>query len=192
MQYIYKENPLSTVVVLDENEKKLFWQTIKTQLLEELVFEIHFSLNNSSPDIENAKNNADINYLLKKNKDKKTQIDIDTDSMFKTYISSLNSEHCGDCTCVPASCLKCSAEEILGINTLGNFSKTYGSMIQSVFTKVSTVDDAIKFLSLEPNKNEHFENVSQEKWDSIKKDLLEKNKKLVDSLREYAREKLKQ
>lgn len=190
MRYIYKENPLATVVVLDDNEKQILWQKIKTNLLEELIFEIHFALNNNVIDIQTAKENSDINYLLRKDQNGKTKIDTETDELFQVYLSSLSFEHCGDCTCIPASCLKCSAEEILGINTLEKYSKTYGSKISSIFEKVRTIDQAIKQLSLEPERNENFENISDEKWIVIKKDLIEKNQKTIEYLKEYKKDKL--
>lgn len=41
------------------------------------------------------------------------------DSIVQCYLASLNTDHCGDCTCVSASCERCHIEDrILGINTL--------------------------------------------------------------------------
>lgn len=40
------------------------------------------------------------------------------DPYVKCMIDALEEEHCGDCTCVPSSCVRCHAEDVLGLDTL--------------------------------------------------------------------------
>ena len=42
------------------------------------------------------------------------------DPIVRCYFASLDMDHCGDCTCVAASCERCLMEEMLGINTIPN------------------------------------------------------------------------
>lgn len=65
-------------------------------------------------------------------------------------LNSLSEEHCGDCTCIPASCSKCIAEYHLGVTTL-DCSKKIGSNIARVFDLVDTIEEAIEYYETWPD-----------------------------------------
>lgn len=61
--------------------------------------------------------------------------------------------HAGDCTCVPASCLKCHAEGMLGISTIPGLGKYEGHAIQMAFGQLpagATRADAVHWLRTAP------------------------------------------
>lgn len=55
-------------------------------------------------------------------------------------------EHCGDCTCVPAPCIRCYAEARLGFSTTETLGKHEGHNVQTAFRKGRTLDEAIAYL----------------------------------------------
>ena len=61
----------------------------------------------------------------------------------------LRNIHCGDCICVPCSCLKCHAEEYLGINTLAGLSKHSAAKVASAFGNngARALDQALESLA---------------------------------------------
>lgn len=61
--------------------------------------------------------------------------------------SFLSMGHYGDCTCFPASCGQCQAEEILGISTISEFSKHELHSIVSAFSSGLSIDEVIEKLS---------------------------------------------
>lgn len=58
--------------------------------------------------------------------------------------------HTGDCTCVPCSCIKCYAEEYLGVCTLEGLGKHPGASVAKAFSVVKTLAEAIHYLETEP------------------------------------------
>lgn len=125
MKFVYKDNPLATEVHLDEIELKLLKAQCHVEALEELTimtddyrfYDLIFE------DVKNYKN-----------------------QLFQGYQNHLVAEHCGDCTCVPASCVKCHAEEKLGISTA--YNKKFGSLLSNFFYKNidATIDDLIIYI----------------------------------------------
>jgi hypothetical protein len=64
----------------------------------------------------------------------------------------LQEEHCGDCTCVPMSCLKCYAEEMLGFSVRAGLGKYEGHAIERAFLNndVTELDVVIDRLANDP------------------------------------------
>lgn len=124
MKITYKPNPLDTVIELDEYEQKELWYKIRCKELEELLFDAYFHLKEGQfYDIEKAKRAVEPDYYLGVDDDKPSQLDERCDTMLKYYLEELKSYHIGDCTCVPASCGKCHAEDLVGINTIQGLGK---------------------------------------------------------------------
>lgn len=58
-------------------------------------------------------------------------------------------EHCGDCTCVPCSCTKCYAEEMLGFYTTEGLGTHEAAAISAAFDG-RTSDEALDHLINDP------------------------------------------
>ncbi len=81
-------------------------------------------------------------------------LDVDSEEV-QNYIHYLNTQHMGDCTCVPCSCMRCHAEEMLGINTIKGLGKHQASKVLGAFGKDGnrTIDEAIASLDVTPEYN---------------------------------------
>jgi hypothetical protein len=65
----------------------------------------------------------------------------------KWCVDALADVHCGDCTCVPMSCAKCYAEEMLGFFTTDGLGKHEGHAVSTAFAGGrATIDQAIEYL----------------------------------------------
>ena len=69
-----------------------------------------------------------------------------TEHLCKCYISALTDEHDGDCTNQSSSCIKCHAEDHLGINTIPGASSSARYYAQKAFREVGNLDGAIHWL----------------------------------------------
>ena len=123
MKITYNKNPLFTTVELDENEKKELWYKIKIQEMEEILFSAHFYLEEKYFDLKRAKDDLDPDYYCNEEDNKKSKLDERCDMLLETFLSELQSNHIGDCTCVACSCMKCHAEGLLGIDTIKGLGK---------------------------------------------------------------------
>lgn len=142
MNIVWNENPLRTTIQLSDIEKELFRLKVRLNAYKEAVSEAEFSLdktlNGDKCDPDEA-----LLYLKAIQEDS-------SDAEYKMLLGELeNGFHCGDCTCVPASCVKCRAEDILGINTMQGMRKHSAYKIDSAFGKESSrsIDEAIQHLS---------------------------------------------
>ena len=136
MKITYTENPLRTTVELDAADRELLWWKIKAAEIEELLFSVHCSLDGQlfEVDIARAKRCADPAYYMAENDGEKSKLDIRVDRILYWCLRELQSSHCGDCTCQPASCLKCRAEAYIGIDTISGVGKHELRAIESAFT----------------------------------------------------------
>lgn len=68
------------------------------------------------------------------------------------YVSYLDTEHMGDCTCVPCSCVRCHVEEMLNINTIKGLGKHQAHKVLGAFGRdgTNTIDEAIESLEQNP------------------------------------------
>lgn len=122
MKIIYHENPLRTVVELDEHDRQVFWLKIKVEELQNRLFDVHFSLTEGEFfNLDRARRDADPESYIQEDNQEKVSVDKRVDSLFDAYVKDLAGWHSGDCTCVACSCMKCRAEEILGVDTLKPF-----------------------------------------------------------------------
>lgn len=138
MKIIYNQNPLNTVVELDDHEKKELWYKIKIDELEEKIQISKFHLTNDKYyNLEEAKS-----YLEIENIDKRC------DQLLLCYIEELAAPHCGDCVCFPCACAKCYAESLLGIDTIKGLSKHSANKIEVAFAKnTKDIDSVIEYLN---------------------------------------------
>jgi hypothetical protein len=147
MKINYHKNPLYTTVDLDEHNKKEMWLKIKLEQMEELLFDIHFNLQEGKHfDLESARKSADPEYYCT---DEKSDIDKRCDQLLEHYITELQGNHVGDCTCVACSCSKCHAEYLLGIDTIPGLGKHAANKFGGAFGKNNekSIDEAIAYLA---------------------------------------------
>ena len=71
------------------------------------------------------------------------------DEWAKSCEQGLHEQHCGDCTHVPMTCVKCLAENRLGFCTISGLGGAEGSAIQAAFSggDCMTIDEAIAYLN---------------------------------------------
>lgn len=161
MKIIYHENPLCSTIELDEVEKKELFYQIKIQKMNELLFNAHFYLQNDQHyDIEKAKKSLDPNYWDESDDDDKTQLDKSCMEDLEVYLTHLSSKHVGDCVCIPCSCIKCHAENMLNIDTIKGLGKHQAHYIDLAFNYKNNIEDALYYLKnyqeiTDLKKNEH-------------------------------------
>ena len=141
MKIIYNKNPCLSSIVLDDVEKELFVEKFK-------VDHITFSLHRLKYILEKKEDNETV--LKELNRIMQYYYDEKLDKEAKSYLSEFeNGVHVGDCTCVPCTCSKCYAENILGISTIEGLGKHHLYKIDNYFmkNKEASIDDAITYLT---------------------------------------------
>jgi len=148
MKITYKENPLCTEIELDDIEKIHLRYKIRVEKLEDLLFDAHFHLEEKRCDLEKVKKAVNPAYYYGENDDEESLLDKYVDSHFEMFLKELKSNHAGDCTCIPCSCFKCYAENLIGIDTLEGLDKYSGDSILGAFGYENnvTLDEAIQSL----------------------------------------------
>lgn len=189
MKITYNKNPLWTTIELDENEKKELWYKIKIKEMEELLFEAYFHLKEGKYyDLQRAREAVEPDYYMTGDEGDENKIDKRCDEMLNYYLAELQSNHVGDCTCVPCSCGKCHAEDILGINTIQELGKHSAYKIDAAFGKHNerTIDEALESLSnYRPIKGEAWAKYSQDDFDKHIPRWIAEAKKAYDWLVAY-------
>lgn len=169
MKIIHNKNPLCTIVELDYNEKKELWYKIKIEIMEEWLSSTHFYLEEGEYfNLEKARKYSNTENYISNDDNVKSKLDTFSDELLETYISELKSNHCGDCTCVPCSCMKCHAESLLGIDTIPGLNKHAAHYINSAFgyKNYNTIEQALEYLlNHKPVKSKGWENATQEDFD---------------------------
>jgi len=132
MKIIYKENPLESIVELDDNEIEIFKLKIMIEEYESQLFATRYYLSEKNFNLKNAR--EEVNYQR------------NIDELLEMYISELRDSHAGDCVCFPCSCGKCYAEDILGINTIEGLGKHQASCIQHAYSEYDNIDDVLDCL----------------------------------------------
>ena len=158
MKIIYNENPLNTVIELDESETEVLWHKVKIDKMKWLLFGAHFHLVDEGDrfNLDRARHEVDPDYYLPEPTDRKgkTKLDKWVDESMVELMNALNGAHCGNCCCVPSSCDKCEAEDLLGINTTKGLKQQQASKIFAAFgesrennwTSQRSIDEAIEHL----------------------------------------------
>lgn len=187
MKIIYKPNPLETIVELDERDKEILRWRIIAHKLEERLFDISSALEEvNDHSIFRAKQYATLTY----DDEYKTEIDKYADKWTEIYANALKEDHVGDCTCVPASCLKCHAENYLDIDTLEGLGKHEAGKIFGAFgafeedSPTRSIDDVLEILkNYDPKAN-------WEGWEAHAPRWIEEAKRAYEWLLNYKNTKL--
>lgn len=143
MKIDWAENPLCTKIVLTDEEKNHFKTKIQLNAARDRLATAHFYLSEREDwfNLERARRETDIFT-----EDGEDYID-DAKDLYELYLEDLNgASHIGDCTCFAASCSKCQAEHLLGIDTIEGLGKHEANKIQTAFKKYETINEVLWYL----------------------------------------------
>lgn len=154
MKIIWHQNTFRTVVELEDRDRKFMRLAIENDHMSEAIGESLLLLDQGEHD---------------KAKERLLQADINEavlDSKRVEWEAELRGVHCGDCVCVPCSCVKCWAESFAGVNTMVGIGKSELNKIYQAFGvggSERTLDEAIQVLA---EYNPKPWTVNQEIWDA--------------------------
>ncbi len=171
MKITYNENPLRTVVELDDHDRQIFWFKLKVEELQDRLYDVHFNLTEGKYfNIDHARKVADPDYYIQEDDGEKTPIDKRVDRLLESHTEELQGVHCGDCICVACSCMKCHAEGILGIDTLKPSPGCHAlHKIDAAFSTGRSLAEAIAHLrdhKIDRQKPEDWKSFTQEQYES--------------------------
>lgn len=157
MKITYTPNPLETIVELDEHEIEALRLKLKLEQYEDMMFSAHFAITDRLQDrgslkalsIEEAL--AEARGVLDPDRwcsDGASKVDQLVEERLRYYLEELKGAHSGDCTASPSPCVKCHAEQALGIDTLGPGASK--AVLHSVHCAFSRWNPATKQHDLPP------------------------------------------
>lgn len=145
MKINWQPNPFRTTVEIDDRDKQMILLAYQNEEYSEILCGLNMELKGeygrpALTDIEAVKKEIDKWGAI-------CNMEVDSEQI-RCYISYLNTEHMGDCTCVPCSCIRCHVEDMLGINTIKGLGKHEANKVQGAFGKDGdkTIDEAIATL----------------------------------------------
>jgi hypothetical protein len=167
LKILWAQNPLLTVVELDEFDKEILWHRLKIERLEGCLAQGHFGLtvkfnewrkstcNGWSLDVavDEALRDMGYDYVCGDTQRNGKSFDVEIDELTEACVAELAMGHSGDCTCVPCSCDKCHAETLVGVNTINGLGKHEASYIAGAFESQRTLDEAVAHLTDYEPKN---------------------------------------
>lgn len=162
MQIRWAPNPLKTIVELDEADKLLLREKLKTEELEENLCRVSLAKT-----LEEARQAADFEYICGDKDYGGKSFEVRLDERLAYYITDMLGEHDGDCVCVACSCGKCHAERLLGINTIRGLGKHEATKIGWAFMGDAgerTIDEAIERLRNYRPEYKFIPNWPEEEW----------------------------
>lgn len=155
MKITLKENPLFSTVELTDHEKEILMLKVEINDLDEHLGMAHLYLEKDGQffDIEKARREVKIAGLDDQDASKRqVRLQEQTDHL----IAALTDRHVGDCTCVPCSCAKCYAEQLVNADTLGSDASKYTlNYVNIAFNGdgVTICEQAIQHLKDNPPKS---------------------------------------
>jgi hypothetical protein len=144
MKILWNQNPLATVVELDDHDKNLLWHRVKIARLESAICEAYCNLDPKYQEwcktalkdkdfIAEARRNLDYAYICGDESHNGKLFDAYVSELTDEYVAELSSLHYGDCTCVACSCMKCQAELLVDVATIPGLGKHEASHIRGAF-----------------------------------------------------------
>lgn len=144
MKIEWNQNPLDTKIFLDENDRHHLKVAIQLDAAQSAI-SYRDLRDKQTTEEDKARYNGYIPYYDNLAYD---EDEIKLDKEVANYEEELQSGHIGDCTCFPASCSKCRAESLLGIDTIKGLGKHEASNIDSHFWDSSTKPYTRKSLTI--------------------------------------------
>jgi|ERR1017187_6059995 hypothetical protein len=177
MKITYQPNPLNTIVELDEYDIEILRLKLIIEDLDERIYGANFRLEPGERfNPEEAIKELDVDSLE----------EIDVSKNLQWMIEELKSSHCGDCTCVPCSCLKCHAEHLLGIDTIPKLGKHSAHKIEGAFGNNRNIDEAIEYLvNYKPIRDEAWLKFPPEDFEKHIPRWTEEAKRAAEWLKDY-------
>jgi hypothetical protein len=175
MRINWHQNPLRTTIELDDRDREQMLLYVQNEKYLDILAELDNWLERKT-----KKDNEPTLEKVHEKVRKWSQIydmEIDHEEV-RSYESFLQESHGGDCTCWPASCMKCHAEAALGISTIEGLGKHSAHKIMGAFHGDRTIDEAIAVLEQKP-KYEKPDNWPTEyekhitRWESERKAAIE-------------------
>lgn len=188
MEIIWKKNPLATVIKIDDRDREYMRVKIEVDELWNKVYHVKFL---ADPKWKRHDPEKAIKEIIAIDH---VKIDKRINELMEYYENDLRQVHCGDCTCVPVSCTKCYAEEMLGINTIEGLGNHEGYKLISYFSKYNEIDDVLNALDnykVEPfaeNKAWRNSNFTEEYYNSWIPEWTAQAKSAAVWLRKYKEE----
>lgn len=162
MRIVWNENPLKTQVHLDAPDLKLLKTAIKYDDAYMTLIDISNYVDKDNINLK-AINKVLSEYFIRDDAD-------EYDSDLEYYIDALLDTHMGDCTCVPAGCVKCRAEDLLGINTIKGLSKYAANYIVMAFRDDRSISEALEYLkNYEPDIGDELKKMYPDTWKELEK-----------------------
>lgn len=167
MKIIWKENPLRSIIELNEDEKQTLKYKITIEELKSVILRAsRYIENNSIEDakkvlqIIDGKERNSIHYFYGSEFDNHIQKNLDQ------YLEYLKQDHFGDCIRVPCPCSKCTVEDMVGFSTVSDLKNYQMSFINMAFNPTEendwkdtrNIDEAIEYLkNYEPTNTKGYE-----------------------------------
>lgn len=125
-------NPLASTVELDEGDLRALRLRLEIEDLEERLVGVSLRLREGGQlfDLAKAREESDCSFMDEPLASARAAR---FDQMAELYRSELMGVHSGDCTCVACSCMKCHAEALVGVDTLGKVGKHELHKIEGAF-----------------------------------------------------------
>ncbi len=148
MKINWNPNPLLTTIELDNRDREHILLYIQTKLYEDILCDLDLRLKGEL----GQKTPLTLDEIRSKVSGwgRICNMYIDREEV-KSYEVYLQTSHGGDCTCFPCSCMKCHAEEALGISTIQGLGKHSAHKIMGAFSENRTIDEAITYLEQKPS-----------------------------------------
>lgn len=161
----WKENPLETTVDVDDRDRQMLLLVHQNNRYLDILIGIDIKL--SFKYTSDKSKESVVEQVLKRLEPWCDVCDLEPDcDAVEALVSDLQHTHMGDCVCFPAGCIKCYAEEALGIDTIEGLGKHQASKIFHAFDKTTSgsIDEAIEILRQPTVYTEEYDKI----WSSQK------------------------
>lgn len=180
MKIIWHQNPFKTKIEIDDRDKERILLAHQNEEYSNILCDLNLELNGKY----NRQALTDLEVIKEKVGawGEICNLKVDSDEI-KAYFDYLDTEHLGDCVCVPCTCMRCWVESMLGIDTLKGLGKHEASNVQGAFGKDGerTIDEALEELKI-PYSYE----TRNSAWDKYPREEYEKHIPRWNREREYA------
>jgi hypothetical protein len=182
MKISWHQNPFKTKVKIDDSDKERILLAHQNEEYSNILCDLNMDLNGKY----NRKTLTDLEVIKEKVGKWGEICNLTVDSKeIQAYFDYLNTEHLGDCICIPCTCMRCWVEEMLGIDTLKGLYKHSASDVHGAFGKTgeNSIDEALEQL-----KEPHTYETRHSAWEKYPREEYEKHIPRWDEERKYGLE----
>ncbi len=129
MKIIYDQNPLKSIIELNDDEKRILKLNIKIDALYDGIYDALYYIDTDLDLTKQSLTNCVQSEVVENN----INLDEEVEQMYDSLIDSITQSHNGDCICEPMTCAKCLAEGFIGISTTKGINKYALYYISSAF-----------------------------------------------------------